>query len=557
MNIDAFPQLVRDTRRLSEIISTLAKYQLAPWISTINAAWIQGHFQSVDGEPISELEPGVRMREAFTELGTTFIKLGQILSTRPDLVGPEITRELAKLQADAAADPPEVVEEVFISELGVPPEALFLEFDSQAAASASIGQVHFAYMKDGTAVAVKVQHPGIEGKIRSDLEILKKLAELAEHHSEQARQFRPVATVDEFSRILLAELDFSREQRNLKKFAQNFADDPMVVIPRVYDELSTQRILTMERLDGVSLAQAGLLREQGHDLEDLANRGANIFLEMIFRDQFYHADPHPGNILVLGNSEIGLLDFGMVGRIDDELRRTMEDMLFALNERNSQDMCDQIRELGDVPPGLNDKEFRRDIEDFLADYATQSIADLKLGDALNRMMEIIRSYKIVLPTRATLLIKVLVMLEGTARSLSPKFSLMEILIPYQQRIIERRLSPRELFKRARHNVQDWAALVEMAPHEIAELLKQIKGGKFDVHLEHRKLDPVVNRLVLGVLTAALFVGSAMILSSDVPPTFHGVSIAGSAGCLIAFAMGFRLVRAIQRSGNIESKRSDS
>lgn len=557
MNIDAFPQLVRDTKRLSEILATLARYQLAPWISNINAAWVQGHFQSLDGEPISELNPGVRMREAFTELGTTFIKLGQILSTRPDLVGPEITTELAKLQADTPADPPAIVEEVFIAELGVAPEDLFLEFDRQAAASASIGQVHFARLKDGTAVAVKIQHPGIEGKIRSDLEILKKLAELAEHHSEQARQFRPVATVEEFSRTLLAELDFSREQRNLRKFAENFADDPMTVIPRVYDEFSTPRILTMERLDGVCLADTTRLVEQGHDLDDLANRGANIFLEMIFRDEFYHADPHPGNIMVLGDSQIGLLDFGMVGRIDDQLRQTMEDMLIALNERNSRDMCNQICELGDVPSELNDASFRRDIEDFLTDYATQSMAELNLGDALNRMMEIIRSYKIVLPSRVTLLLKVLVMLEGTARALNPRFSLVEILSPYQDRIVQRRLSPGELFKRAKHNAKDWGQLVEMAPREIAELFKQIKRGKFDVHLEHRKLDPVVNRLVLGVLTAALFVGSAMILSSNVPPTFHGVSIAGSVGCLIAFAMGFRLVRAIQRSGNIESKRSDS
>lgn len=553
MNIDSIPHLVRDTRRLSEIISTLAKYQLAPWLSTINASWVQSHFQSVDGEPISELGPGERMREAFTELGTTFIKLGQILSTRPDLVGPEVTSELSKLQADTPADPPEVVSEVFLAELGLPPEDLFLDFNGQAAASASIGQVHFALKRDGTTVAVKVQHPGIEGKIRSDLEILKRLAELAAHYSEQARQFRPVDTIEEFSRTLLAELDFGRERKNLEKFARNFADDPMVVIPKVYPDLSTPRILTMERLDGVCLADSARLLEQGHDLDELASRGANIFLEMIFRDEFYHADPHPGNILVLNDSAIGLLDFGMVGRIDDQLRQTMEDMLFALNDNDGEAMCDVICAMGEVPAELNDSAFRRDIGDFLDDYATQSIAELDLGDALNRMMDIIRSYSILLPSRVTLLLKVLVMLEGTARGLNPTFSILEILRPYQSRIIQRRMSPRQLLKKVKHNAKDWAHLAELAPREIAEILTQVKKGRFDVHLEHRKLDAVANRLVMGVLTAALFVGSAMILSFDVPPTFHGISMAGATGCLIAIAMGFRLVRAIQKSGNIESK----
>ena len=553
MKIDAIPNLVRDGKRLHQIVSTLAKYGLAPWISNVNASWLQKHFQDDAGQQLSDLTGGARMREAFTELGTTFIKLGQILSTRPDLVGPEYTDELAKLQSGTPADPPEVVRQVLESEFGVSPDELFLDFNDQAAASASIGQIHFAKLKDGTPIVIKVQHPGIEGKIRSDLEILKGLAELAEQYSEQARQFRPKDTIDEFSRTLLAELDFSRERKSLEAFASNFEQDPLVVIPKPYPDLSTSRVLTMDRLDGISLAHADQIAENGHDVGDIANRGANIFLEMIFRDGLYHADPHPGNIFVLEDSAIGLLDFGMVGRIDDHLRERFEDLMLALADKNTQSICDSICELGNVPRELDRDDLRRDIEDFLADYGSQKLDELDLGGALNRMMEIIRDFKIVLPSRVSLLIKVLVMLEGTARGLSPKFSLAEILRPYQINIVRRRLAPDRVFQKAKQYTKDWMRLAEMAPRELADILVQLKRGQFDVHLEHRKLDSVANRVVMGVITAALFVGSSLILSFDVPPTIRGISVFGATGCLVACGMGYRLVRAIQKSGNIISK----
>lgn len=553
MKIEAIPNLVRDGKRLNQIVATFGKYGLAPWLSNVKADWLQKHFQATDGQQISALNQGARMREAFTELGTTFIKLGQILSTRPDLVGPEITDELEKLQSGTPADPPDVVRQILETELGAAPEELFLEFDDCAAASASIGQVHFARLKDGSEVVVKVQHPGIEGKIRSDLEILKRLAELAEKYSGQARQYRPTDTIEEFSRTLMAELDFSRERKNLEKFANNFADDPMVVIPRPYAELSTIRVLTMDRLDGVSLSKSEKLIANGLDLGDLARRGANIFLEMIFRDGLYHADPHPGNIFALENSALGLLDFGMVGRIDDQLREQFENLMLAMAQKDTQSICDTICELGAVPRELNPDDLRREIGDFLAEYATQNLDELDVGGALNRMMEIIRNFNIVMPSRVSLLIKVLVMLEGTARGLNPKFSLAEVLSPYQAKIVRRRLDPERLFRKAKRSAQDWTRLAEMAPREVADILQQIKRGQFDVNLEHRKLDSVTNRLVLGVLTAALFVGSAMVLSSSVPPLIQGVSVVGAVGCLFSLSMGFRLVRAIQRSGNIESK----
>ncbi len=272
MDIDAIPLLIRDTKRFHEVAATLTKYGLAPWMRSVRADWVQKLFLDREGGHIGDLSKPARLRKALTELGTTFIKLGQILSTRPDLLGEEWTEELAKLQSSAPADPPERVRQTIESELGAAPESLFAKFDDQAFASASIGQVHLARLREGPSVVVKVQHPGIEGRIRSDLEILKQLAQLAERYAPHLAQYRPVATTEEFSRILLGELDFGRERRNLELFTRNFADRDGVRIPRPYAELSSHRVLTMDRLEGLTVKDTAQLVRAGYDLSDIARR---------------------------------------------------------------------------------------------------------------------------------------------------------------------------------------------------------------------------------------------------------------------------------------------
>lgn len=547
IKIQAIPRVLRGSRRFKEIAATFAKYGLAGWFKKIHIDWVQKQFQSTDGDRISELSQGVKLRLALTELGTTFIKLGQILSTRPDLVGPDVMHELAELQSGTPADPPEVVRAIIESELGKPVDELFAEFDEVAAASASVGQVHFATMHDGTRVVVKVQHADIEKKIRSDLDIMHAIAQLAENYSEDAARFKPVETLEEFSRTLLAELDFTQEKRSLDRFSENFASDPHVTIPRAYEDHSSRRVLTMDRLDGISLSKSEQLKQKGYDISLLAERGANVFLDMIFRDGFYHADPHPGNILGLPESNIGLLDFGMVGRIDDKLREQFEDLLIAATDQDSLGLCDSICQLGSAPKDLDTDQLRVEMSEFVAVYGTQSLDEFDVGGSLNRMMEIVRNFNIILPSRVSMLIKVLVMLEGTASELNPQFNLAEILEPHKKRIVQRRLSPRRLLQKARRNAADWSRLAEMAPRELADILMQVKRGRFDVHLEHRKLDTLINRMITGILTAALFMGSASILSNKVHPLLYKeVSILGLSGCLLAVFMGFRLVRAIRK-----------
>ena len=503
MDIRSLPQLARNTGRFRDVVGVLAKYGLAPWIGSVRIEWMQQLFCDSDGQDIRTLSQEVRIRKALTELGPTFIKLGQILSTRPDLVGPELAEQLQQLQSNTPADPPEKVRERIQAELGSSPEELFGKFDAQAFASASIGQVHAATLKDGRDVVVKVQHAEIEDRIRNDLEIMHSMAELAEQYSPELRQYRPVDTTMEFSRTLLAELDFTREQRSLLTFAHNFSSQDDVQIPGVYPELSSQCVLTMDRLNGMSVADREALGQSKFDLPDIAERGANLFLNMIFRDGFYHADPHPGNLMILPDGAIGLLDCGMVGRIDQQQREQIEDMLIAAVQSDGPTLCDQIVRLGSVPANFDDARMQADIEDFLAEYAGGSLKDFDLSGALNGMTAIIRNYGILLPARVSMLIKVLVMLEGTSQNLNPDFCLAELLEPWQAKAIKRRFSPQRILHRMQGAWADWSRLGESLPRDVGDIITQIKRGRFDVYLEHRRLEQTVNRLVMGVLSATI------------------------------------------------------
>jgi len=415
MKLSAIRHLERNVRRSGEIIGVLAKYGLADWVKGLNFSWIQDRIKSVDGQRIPELKIEERVRLAFTELGTSFIKLGQMISTRPDLAGPEMAKELANLQTAAPADSPDTVRAVIESEFGKPLSKLFAHFEEAPLASASIAQVHPARLHSGEQVVVKVQHAGIADKIMSDLDILAGLAELAEKHSTEMRRYEPAAVVRQFRRTLLRELDFTSERRNLQEFAEHFAQDNTVHFPRAYEEFSTRRVLTMERLEGILGTESATLAASGADLNEFARRGANMYLQMIFRDAFYHADPHPGNLMLLPNGVVGVLDCGMVGRLDEELAEGLEDMLVAVVNHNSVDLGESILRLGSAPPATPRDELRADLTDFVADYVGQSIQDMDLSGALNSLFEIIRRYNITLPPPLSLLLRTLVELEGTAQ----------------------------------------------------------------------------------------------------------------------------------------------
>jgi ubiquinone biosynthesis protein len=561
VKISTLPSIYRNVNRLTEIVSVLSKYGLAGGLSRLNLDFVKGLLKNRDGEAIARHPRERRIRLALEELGPTFVKLGQILSTRPDLVGRRLSAELRSLLDETPHDPPEVVRAIVENELGQPLEDLFLEFDDLPIASASIGQVHRARLKSGQQVVVKVQHAGIQDVVRKDLEVLSGLAQLAERLPELAA-YRPVQTVAEFQRSLRRELDFGREERNLQHFYARFHDNPKIEIPQPVSELCTPRVLTMEMLEGLKLSELSETNACHFDLDDIARCGAELYLEMIFADGFFHADPHPGNVMLLPGNRIGLLDFGMVGRVDERLREDIEDLLMAIVNQDAALLTTLIIRIGCAPLQLDRSALQNDLADYVAAYGNQPLDRFVLSDALEEMIDMIFRYRIVLPAQVTMLLKVFVTLEGTSQLLSPRFSLMQVIQRYQRKALVRRLSPVRRVRKLRRLYAEVEHLLESLPRRTMEILDQINAGKFDVHLDHRGLEPSVNRLVLGMLASALFMGSSLMLSRRVPPILfptpsflglHEISILGLSGCTLSLLLGLRLLRAIGKSGHLDRR----
>ncbi len=563
IKVRSIPSIYRNVKRWTEILSVLSKYGLADWLAQTNIEFVKDRLKAPDGEALARLTREARIRHTLAELGPTFIKLGQLLSTRPDVVGKELADELKQLQSSAPADPPEVVQKIVETELGEPLDELFAEFDTTPIASASIGQVHRARLKTGERVVVKVQHAGIESKVDEDLEVLGGLAQLAEGISE-FKPYRPMATVAEMGRTLRRELDFGREERNLHQFAALFHDDGTICIPKAYTELSTPRVLTMDMIDGIPVAETGLLVSAGIDRDEVARRGATLYMQMIFAHGYFHADPHPGNIVILPGNVIGLLDFGMVGRIDERMREDIEDMLMAIVQHDVPLLVKIIKRIGQTPPQLDESLLNNDVADFVGHYATQALDQFDVGGALTDMTQIMRRHRILLPAQVAMLIKALVTLEGTSQLLNPHFSLMEVMQPFHRKMLLRRFSPARQARKLRRLFMELEQLAEVLPQRIIQILEQVQSGKFDVHLDHRGLGPSVNRLVLGMLASALFMGSSLMLSYKVPPVLfaqkeplwfglHHISVLGLVGCVTSVMVGLRLLWAIGKSGHLDQK----
>ncbi len=562
MKIGSIPQLYRNLRRWQEIIVVLRRYGLADWLSNVKVDFIRDWLKDPQGVPLASYSRESRIRMALTDLGPTFIKLGQVLSLRPDLVGPSIATELQQLQTQVPADSPDKVRTIVEAELGEPIDTLFESFELTPIASASIGQVHQATLFDGTPVVVKVQHHDIQNTVREDLDVLAGLAVLAERIPEIAA-WQPKTLVEQLSKSLMRELSFTRELHNLQFFQSELHEFAGLHIPKPYLELSSPRVLTMERLDGRSISK--LQQEDAELSQQLTKRTAELYMEMIFRLGVYHADPHPGNILITEDCSLGLLDFGMVGRIDDRLRETIEEMLMAVATRDSALLTSLIKRVGKTPLKLDESNLSIDVAELISTYGSQPLDSFDLAGALNDVTEILHRHRIILPPQTALLIKTLVTLEGTLHQLSPHFSLLEVMQPMFRKMWFRRLSPKRQVRRLRRLYVEIEGLVEKLPSQVSSLLELVQEGRLDVHLSHRGLNPSINRLVLGMLTSSLFLGSSVLLAYHVPPVLFteggpmglkDLSLMGLVGFAMSILVSLRLLRAINKSGHLDPANED-
>jgi ubiquinone biosynthesis protein len=561
-SITALPQIYRNVRRATEIATILSKYGLNEIIRLTRLDSLIPGWRRDSASETENLERyEVRLRRALLELGPTFIKLGQFLSTRPDIVGVELAAELQSLQSQVDANKFEVVKVIIERELGKPIEDLFANFVPQAIAAGSIGQVHLANLPNGQEVVVKIQHPNIDKQIKTDMEILTAVAQLAEQF-EELKNYQPTMLISQWRRVITAELNFRREQQRLDQFNRLMGKEKGLKIPLPFDSHCSNRVLTMERIQGRSLQSLCAAPPSNLDLSDIAKRGAEYYLKMIFRHGIYHADPHGGNIIIMSDGRIALIDFGMVGRISPQLREAIEEILLAVVNQDVAMLGLIIRNIGLVPARIDLSDLESDLAEFVSQYATQSLDRFDVSGALNDIVTLIRRHQITLPPEMALLIKTLVSLEGTGRQLNPHFNLMEILGPFRRSMLLDRLSPKRTIRRLRRLMFEVEHLVDRLPERIGNILKMVQDGEINVQINHHKLGPNVNRLVIGMMTSAMFLGSSVLLSMKVPPLLfqdpgpwgmQDISVLGLVGVLMSMLSGLRVLWSIRKSGHLDSE----
>ncbi len=501
---------------------------------------------------------GQHLRELLDELGPTFVKFGQLLSMRPDVLPPDIIAELRGLQDDVRPFAYEHVERVIQEELGQPIERLFLEFDREPLAAASIGQVHRAVLPNGHTVAVKVQRPGAPEQIEADLGLLYQAARLAKERV-RALDFVDVReVVDEFARAIRQELDYRLEGRNAEQLHRNFAGHPHVRIPRVYWTYSRARVLTLEFIEGTQLAD---IDETGYSLDErkrLAEVVAEAWMTMIFRDGFFHGDPHPANILVIRPDLIGLVDFGLAGKLtDDDISKATRLFIDVANE-NVEDIPKHLADLGVRYPKEREEEFRNEIGDFYYRYYGARLSEIDPQQVIREVFGVIYSLNLRLPTRFIILDKAVATLASVGIELYPDFNVFEVAKPYARNLLISRYTPQRVASRARRESLKLASVFADYPHQLHDILEQMRDGQIEVGFVHKgldefmhKLDVAFNRLIIAFVVAAGLIGSSLIgVFATTGPQVLGLNVVSAFGFFIAGVLGLWLLWGVFRSGRI-------
>lgn len=499
---------------------------------------------------------GVRLRRTLDDLGPTFVKFGQVLSTRSDILPESVLSELQKLQDTATPMPAGVAQEIIEEELGAPIEEVFASFDPVPLGSASIGQVHRAVLRGGDTVAIKVQRPEAPGRVEGDLELMRDFAALLDRRFGRRLFVDVRGLVAEFEVVIRRELDYSTEAENARRFAANFAETP-VIIPGVYLELSTPRVLTEEYIEGTRLRDIRPLTLPPSERRRVASMGAEAIFKMAFEDGFFHGDPHPSNLLLTPDGELALLDFGMVGYMSRGDIEALSRLFIAVIQRDASAALRGLERLGVRYATEVRADLVRDLREFLNKYSALSVGEVTLGQALSELIALARRYRLKMPPVFPLLTKALVTAEGLARSIDPTLNVYEVARPYAQRLLSERYKPGAVLEVVEERALEYSRYVEDYPEQIRLLLTELSDGELEVQLKHGGLDELIgsvdvlaNRLVFAVVTAALLVGSAMLGAFEfggpkVP--FIGVHIISVAGFTLALILATFLLTIIFRS----------
>ena len=551
----------RHLARYRQILAVFFKYGFGDLIELLKIEqYIEIGLQLISKNRRSRLEKlsrAERVRMACEELGPTYIKLGQILSTRPDLVPVDFIKELSKLQDNVPSSPFSEVNKIIESELGAPPEDIFDFFEKAPLASASIGQVYRATLKDGEEVAVKVQRPGIKKIIEVDLEIMLHLATLMERHIEEMSLYQPVKIVEEFARTLEREIDYTIEATNMERIARNFLNDLTIYVPKVFRDTTTESILTTELVEGIKVSEIDRLEKAGLDRKLITVRGADVVLKQIIKHGFFHADPHPGNIFVLPDNVICLLDFGMTGSVDRRTREDFVDLAESVVNRNESRATQVLLKLTywDEDPDI--RLLEKDVADFMGRHLYKPLKDIKIGKLLHNLLDLAFQHRLRIPPDIFLMLKAFSAVEGVGFMLDPDFDMIKQAAPFIKEVKLSRLSPQRITGDIFRLAIELFQFVQNFPKDILSITRLIKQQKLSLNLEYKGLDKMLstydqisNRISFSIIIAALIIGSALIVMSKVPPLFYDISLLGIVGFLAAAVMGIWLLVAILRKGRL-------
>ncbi|TAN44584.1 MAG: AarF/ABC1/UbiB kinase family protein [Nitrospirae bacterium] len=565
MNIFRFSNTYKSAKRLQFVINVFLKYgfgkiidqshlgRFIPFKKRIKAF---GIWPDVKGPTVPE-----RLRMAFSELGPSFIKLAQILSSRPDLITVQYADEFKKLQDEVPPFPAESAKKIIEEETKLEIGCIFAEFDEKPIAAASIAQVHKAKLHSGEEVVVKVQRPDIRDQIESDINILNYIALLLDKYVSESRFFNPQGIVDEFSKTIRKELDFNEEKRNCCRFRRNFASNPEIMIPMVYEQYSTEKVLVMERVNGVRIDDIQSVLDLGLDRKKLANAGVNSYLKQILDDGFFHADPHPGNILATPDGKIAFLDFGIVGRVSEQLKETIANMFIALLDRDLDRLIEQYVELGiiheDVDFDTFRREFRADLAEYLEPLYCMTIQDVNFARYLDIITHLAIKHNLKTPSDLLLINKSMLVLDNLARQLDPELNFFAVAEPYAKKLISDRISPTRFYEKTKQNILDVGEATVMLPKQLRLLLKKVLKDELQIKMHHTNLpdfikdmDKASNRISFALIVSAIIMSSAIMQSGGSGPSIFGISLFALSAFVSAFFLGLWLLISIIRSGRL-------
>ena len=545
---------LRRFKRSRQVMAVLFKYGLDYFLDRTKI----GILARIRKKPkdYKTLTTAERLRLALEELGPTFIKFGQILSTRPDFLPPAFIKELEKLQDQVPSFDSFQAQKIIERELGKSINRLFKNFEPTPIAAASLSQVHKTILPSGETVAVKIQRPDIKETIELDLEILEDLAALVESHFSDGWIYHPKLMVAEFKKAIRKELDFTNEVHNFEKFRANFKDIDYIKVPKIYWEMTTSEVLTMEFIEGTKINE--ITQEKYKDVfepAEVAKRGAEAILKQILEDGFFHADPHPANLFVQPPATIIMLDVGMVGYLDKETVINGAKLLQAIINKNLDQSLRSLENLGVIIKEFDRHLLRQDLKELFERYLGVPLKNLEISKVSQDIIEIMVRHNLVLPTNLALMVKALSMVETTGRQLYPDFDMLSTAKPFIKKLLRKKFVPKELLKKSEVVLQESIELIEQLPNNLIDILHKVKEGKLKFNFEHQGLEKLTNeidrssnRLSFSLIIAALIIGSSLILQQQIGPFIFGYPILGIIGYLIAGFLGLGLIISILRPG---------